>query len=91
MQAWQPSRLYDLIDQRSQAKRLAEFQVDRFHLALRHGAQFPIDQRPFNGSEDPGHRGREEQPGLLPVGYQMIAEETASDVTGDSCYNDFLP
>lgn len=70
---------------------MAEFLVDRFHIGLRHGTKFPIDHRPFNGSEDPGHQGREEQPGPLPVGYQMIPEETASDVAGDSCYNDFLP
>jgi hypothetical protein len=70
---------------------MAEFLVDRCHIGLRHATEFPTDHRPFDGPQDPGRQGREKQPSTLPIGYQMIPEKTAPDVTGDSCYNDFLP
>src|SRR3970040_2198988 len=75
----------------SKVKRAAEFLIHLFHIRPRHTAEFPVDHCPFNGSEYPGHQGRKEEPGPLPVGYQMIPEETASDVTGESLCNDFLP
>jgi len=44
--------------QHSQAKRLAQFQVDGLHLRFRHSAYFPIDHRLPNRSEYPCHQRR---------------------------------
>lgn len=77
-------------DDDSQAERPSEHPVECVQIVRGQGTQLAPDHRPLDRPDDAGHARREQEPGLLPISDDVIADQTAPRVARDGGDYDFF-